>query len=66
MTSVSKFKRLAPYFLLGPITGPLVAGIVHNYRDGNRILAGLYAIALVEITVLLPVITADLGLKLVV
>lgn len=61
---MSRFKRLAPYFLAGPISGPLLAGVVINFREGRPVLASLYAVALVEMTVLLPVITANLGLKL--
>jgi len=60
---VSRFKRLAPYFLIGPISGPLLAGVVHNFQGGRPILAGLYAIALVEYTLLLPVLVAKFGLK---
>jgi hypothetical protein len=60
----AKLKRLAPYLLLGPITGPLCAAMVHHYRAGRPVLATLYGIAMVEIIVLLPVITASLGLKI--
>ena len=59
-----RWKRLAPYFLLGPISGPLLAGVVFNYREGRPVLAGLYAIALLEFVVLLPIMVARLGLKL--
>ena len=61
---MSRFKRLAPFFLAGPISGPLLAGVVFNFREGRPVLGTLYAIALVEMTILLPVITANLGLKL--
>ncbi len=57
----SGFKRLAPFFLIGPVSGPLVAGIVFNFRDGRPILAGLYAVALVEYFILLPVLTVHIG-----
>lgn len=60
-----RWKRLAPFLLLGPISGPLLAGVVFNYREGRPVLAGLYAIALLEFVVLLPVVVAQLGLKLV-
>lgn len=60
-----RWKRLAPFFLLGPITGPLVAGVVFNFREGRPVLATLYAVALVEITLLLPVVVGVLGLKLI-
>ena len=61
---VSRFKRLAPYFLVGPISGPLLAGVVINFRGGRPVLGSLYAVALVEITVCLPLIVAHLGLRL--
>lgn len=60
---MSRFKRLAPFFLVGPISGPLLAGVVFNVRGGRPILAGLYVVALVEYTFLLPVLVAKLGLK---
>jgi hypothetical protein len=64
LVAVSRFKRLAPYFLVGPISGPLLAGVVINFRGGRPVLASLYAIALVEFTVCLPLIVAHLGLRL--
>jgi hypothetical protein len=59
----ARMKKLAPYLLLGPITGPLAAAMVHNFREGRPVLASLYGIAMVEIIVLLPVITAALGVR---
>jgi len=38
---------------------------VTNFRGGRPVLGSLYAIALAEITVLLPVIVAHLGLRLI-
>ena len=58
-----RWKRLAPYFLIGPVTGPLLAGVVFNFREGRPVLAALYAVALVEVTSALPIIVARLGLK---
>jgi hypothetical protein len=60
-----RFKRLAPFFLLGPISGPLTAGVVLNARRGNYILAGMYAVLLVETFFVLPLMTAKLGLDLI-
>lgn len=60
-----RWKRLAPFFLLGPISGPLLAGVVFNFREGRPVLAILYAIALVEFIVLLPIIVTKLGLDLI-
>lgn len=61
---MSRFKRLAPYFLAGPISGPLLAGVVINFREGRPLLGSLYAIALLQYSVLLPGFTAKLGLRL--
>jgi hypothetical protein len=61
-TDVSRLKRLAPFFLAGPISGPLLAGVVFNVRGGRPILAALYVIALVEYTLLLPALVAKLTL----
>ncbi len=59
-----KVRRLAPFFLAGPISGPLLAGVVLNFKEGRPVLGSLYAIALAEITICLPLITAKLGLAL--
>jgi len=59
-----RVKRLAPFFLAGPISGPLLAGVVLNFKEGRPVLAALYAILLTEITVYLPLLTAKLGLAL--
>jgi hypothetical protein len=64
-SSGSRVRRLAPFFLAGPISGPLLAGVVINFREGRPVLAALYAIALAEMTICLPLITAKLGLNLV-
>ncbi|HEY2177820.1 MAG TPA: hypothetical protein VGH15_04500 [Caulobacteraceae bacterium] len=37
---------LAPFFVLGPISGPLTAGVVLNLRGGRPVLASLYGLAL--------------------
>ena len=61
---MSRFKRLAPFFLIGPVSGPLLAGAVFNFREGRPLLGSLYAVAFVEFVVLLPLITAKLGMRL--
>jgi hypothetical protein len=58
-----RWKRLAPFFLIGPVSGPLLAGVVFNFREGRPVLGSLYAIALAEFVVLLPYVTAALGAK---
>ncbi|MFI4974023.1 MAG: hypothetical protein ACHP84_05755 [Caulobacterales bacterium] len=60
----SRARRLAPFFLAGPISGPLLAGVVLNFRGGRPVLGTLYAIALIEVAVFLPLITAKMGLAL--
>ena len=57
-----KVKRLAPFFLAGPISGPLLAGVVLNFKEGRPVLGSLYAIALAEVTDCLPLITAKLSI----
>ena len=58
----ARVKRLAPFFLAGPISGPLLAGVVLNFKEGRPVLGSLYAIALAEVAIFLPAITAKLGL----
>ena len=60
-----RVKRLAPFFLAGPISGPLLAGVVFNFKEGRPILGSLYAVALTEVVVFLPLITAKLGIALI-
>ena len=59
---MSRFKRLAPYFLIGPVSGPLLAGVVHNLRGGRPVLGVMYAVALAEYALLLPTLIAKLAL----
>jgi hypothetical protein len=61
---LQRLKRIAPYFLIGPVSGPLVAGIVINLRAGHPVLAMLYGVALIEYMFLLPAVTVKLGLNL--
>jgi hypothetical protein len=60
--AVKALKRVAPFLLIGPISGPLFAGVVFNAREGRPVLAGLYACALLEYVFLLPLLAAKLGL----
>ncbi|HEY5288600.1 MAG TPA: hypothetical protein VIJ59_01075 [Caulobacteraceae bacterium] len=56
----ARVARLAPFFALGPISGPLTAGIVLNFRRGNPVLATLYCVALTLWLVLAPVEAAHM------
>ena len=60
----ARLRRVAPFLLLGPISGPLLAGVVFNFRDGRPVLGTLYAIALVQCAFLLPALVAKLGINL--
>jgi hypothetical protein len=54
LLGVRRVATVAGYAALGPITGPLTARMVANWRRGDRMLAGIYAFAIVETAVLLP------------
>jgi hypothetical protein len=41
-----RLTRLAPFFALGPISGPLAAGVVLNLKDRRPVLAFLYGLSL--------------------
>lgn len=58
---MATFKRLAPYFLIGPISGPLVAGVVFNLKAGKPFVAGLYSFALLQYAIFLPALVAKLS-----
>jgi hypothetical protein len=58
----SRLKRLAPYLVVGPISGPLLAGVVLNFQSGRPVLGSLYAVALTQYAVLLPAVAAQMGL----
>jgi hypothetical protein len=57
----TRLKRLLPYLVLGPVSGPLMAGLVGCVRDRRPWMAAVYAVALVEFFVLLPVWAARLA-----
>lgn len=56
--------RVAPFLIAGPITGPFLAGFYYNWREGRRFLAVLYAIAVAEAVILLPLFTGKLASQL--
>jgi hypothetical protein len=61
---MKRWARVAPFFLIGPISGPLLAGVIFNFREGRPVLGSLYAIALAEFVVLLPALTIHFGLMI--
>ena len=44
---VSRLRRIAPWLLLGPISGLLAEGFYRNLRLGERVLASMYLVAMV-------------------
>jgi hypothetical protein len=63
--ALSRFKKVAPYLLFGPISGLLIYGAVHSFRDGRPVIASLYGAALVAFSIGLPYAVGFLGLKLI-
>ncbi|HEX7758364.1 MAG TPA: hypothetical protein VF459_02600 [Caulobacteraceae bacterium] len=49
-------KRILPFLVLGPFTGPLAAGLVHTARNGRYWMASVYALGIVEVWAGLPTI----------
>ena len=62
---LSRFKKIAPYLLFGPISGLLVYGAVYNFRDGRPVIASLYGAALVAFSLGLPYVVAIMGWRLI-
>ena len=58
--AIARAARLAPFFLIGPISGPFVAGILFNFRDGRPVLGSLYAVALALYLMILPIMAVKL------
>jgi hypothetical protein len=59
-----RWARLAPFFLAGPVSGPLLAGAVFNFRSGRPFVGTLYCVALGLFTLLLPLVAARVVLHL--
>lgn len=51
---VARVARLAPYLILGPVSGPLTAGVVVNWRGGRPFLASMYGFLLASWLLLAP------------
>jgi hypothetical protein len=56
----TNFGRIAPYLVLGPVSGPLTAGVVVNFRDGHPVLASMYGFLLASWLILVPVAVAHI------
>lgn len=55
--------RVAPWLVFGPITGALSERALRCYRNGDRVLAGLYVILNVSILIAIPSLTAALAVQ---
>jgi hypothetical protein len=55
-----RLPRWAPYAILGPITGPLTLRLVRSLEARRPLLASVYAVAIVETYVILPLVLAAL------
>jgi hypothetical protein len=58
---MKRIPRVAPFFVFGPVSGPLLAGVVFNFREGRPLLASLYAVCLAEFVVELPALIVHFG-----
>ena len=51
-------KRVVPFLLLGPLTGPLTAGLLYTFRAQRFGMAAVYAVGLLEVAMGLPALLA--------
>lgn len=58
---LNKIAKIAPFFLIGPISGPLVAGVVFSLHGKRPVAAGLYGVALVGYCIGLPALVAKVS-----
>lgn len=47
-------RRILPFLLLGPLTGPLTAGLVFAVKAGRFGMAAVYAVGVIEAVFGLP------------
>lgn len=58
-------KEWAAIAALGPISGPLAARMMTHWQRGDRVLAGMYGVAILETALVLPLLaTRMLGVEL--
>jgi hypothetical protein len=56
--------RVAPWLVFGPITGLMSERAIRCYKNGDRVLAGLYILANISILLLIPALTVLLAKQL--
>lgn len=47
-------RRMLPFLLLGPLTGPLAAGLLFAVKAGRIGMAAVYALGVIEVVLGLP------------
>ena len=50
--------RFAPFLVLGPLTGPLTAGLFNSLKTGRHFMGGVYALGIIEVFLGLPMLLA--------
>ena len=53
--------RVAPFLIIGPVSGPLVAGAVFSFREGRPVRGSLFALAAAIVLIGLPTLTVSIG-----
>jgi hypothetical protein len=53
--------KVAPWIILGPISGLMTNRAIRCYQNGDRVLAGLYVAANVTVLIAIPALTAWLA-----
>jgi hypothetical protein len=53
---IARLKHIAPFLLLGPLTGPLVAGLLASVSAQRPFMVFIYALGLIEVALGLPAI----------
>jgi hypothetical protein len=59
LRALSRKLGLLPYMALGPVTGPLAWRMVRCVQQGDRVLAGLYCVAIVALWVVMAETTGQ-------
>lgn len=61
---MSRSARLLLFACLGPITGPLAAGLERSIRQRRHAMAGIYGLAIVEAWILMGAVAVQLAAML--
>jgi hypothetical protein len=53
---LARLMRVAPFLILGPLTGPLAVGLLSSLKKGRLVMGGAYALGIIEVALGLPAI----------